>query len=280
MPLTNPCEDFVEKFKLYFSAVSVRMMRYAFFNVDDRVVILSNATSQGAPFGDRLTDFGVGELSFHVMKFKDVDFYNNIISVFKIPRDRIYVLNVVEICTLLNKTPINELTMVTADNGDLCIAALTEGETLDMSKTCLGSFVVNNHVIDSVCQWYKYIQNLGSKEHRATHPSVIHEYNPPKKARNFLRQIDISEFGVFNGYRPTVNFILHDGLSLPNIKVFLKDKPITEYVWVSDGCVFIMYSYQDDIAIIRSVRPCVRAVPLQLAECFDANTADLNYKDK
>lgn len=280
MSLTNPCSDFIGKFKTYFSVISARMMHYAFFNLDDHVVILCNATSQGSAFGDRLTDFNVSELSFHVIKFKDIEFFDNVVKTFSIPKDRIYVLNISKLCTTLSKAPLNELTMKVLDNGDLCVAFLKEGETLDPSTTCIGSVVVNNHVIDSLNMWYDYINSLGTKEHRETYRNILTEYMPPQKVRNFLLEVDITKFGVFDHHYPKVNFIIHDGLSLPNIKTFLKNKPITEYLWVRDNSIFIMFIYQDETAVVRSIRPCVRVIPLRVSSCFDTHFVDLNYKDK
>ena len=66
--LINDLYSFVDKFKLYFSTISLRSIHYAFFNLDDNVAVLCNAsTSTRAEFGDRLTEFNVSDLSFHVL---------------------------------------------------------------------------------------------------------------------------------------------------------------------------------------------------------------------
>ena len=60
-------KEFAKCIKRYFVDVSARTITDAFFNVADNTVILCNSSSNKAkaPFGDRLTNFCVGELSFH-----------------------------------------------------------------------------------------------------------------------------------------------------------------------------------------------------------------------
>ena len=274
--LINDLYSFVDKFKLYFSTISLRSIHYAFFNLDDDVAVLCNAsTSTRAEFGDRLTEFNVSDLSFHVLQFTDTEFFNDVRAFFKIPSSDIYALNVTAICTILNKAPVHEVLFNLSDNHDLNI-------TCGQETSCVGTVVVNNHVRDELCYWYNYIKQIGTQSHRDTHPNILSEYTPPKKLRNFRLAVNLSEFKEMEDCQSEVNFIIHDGLSLPNIKVFLKDKPITMYLWIEDDtCVFIMFIYNDDVVSVRSVRPCVRTIPLPKRIRFDTkNTTDLTYKDK
>ena len=71
-------KEFAKLLKKYLVDVSARTMSDAYFNIADNTVVLCNSSSNkaGTMFGDRLTSFCVGELSFHIVKFIDPTFLN------------------------------------------------------------------------------------------------------------------------------------------------------------------------------------------------------------
>lgn len=83
---------FVETCKMYLSSLSARACQYGYLNVAPGRIILSNSTSIPKEHGDRIMDFGIGELGLHFLYFKDKEFLIKLKEFLKIPSDKCYCL--------------------------------------------------------------------------------------------------------------------------------------------------------------------------------------------
>lgn len=273
-------KEFAKCIKRYFVDVSARTITDAFFNVADNVVILCNSSSNKAkaPFGDRLTNFCVGELSFHVIKFIDTAFLDEFKRIFKIPSDCVYMVNVVKLNTLINKNALSELKI----SNEYGILEVLPPETeYSSDKHDVGKCIYDFHILDILTKWYNYIVKLNTVEHKSKYPHVAKVYDYPRPCnQNYVLRVDLTEFGdVFKNYHDSVNYIAHDGLSHPSIKSFVPvNSKLYEYIWSADDSIFIMFGYTDDVVNIRSIRPNVRAIPMQKFINFDNSVTDFKYE--
>ena len=272
--------EFARCVKRYFVDVSARTMPDAFFNVAENTVILCNSTSNkaGTAFGDRLTSFCVGELSFHVIRFVDTTFLNEFKRIFNIPSDTVYAVNVVKLNTILNKTPLAELN-ISYNQGILEVVPSTA--VYDSSKHDVGKGIYDFHILDILYRWYTYIMQLGTAEHKSKNPHVSKVYEYPRPCNpNYILKVDLTEFNdTFKNYRDRVGYVVHDGLSHPSIKSFVpNDSKLYEYIWSTDDSIFIMFGYSDDVVIIRSIRPNVRAIPIPKFVNFDDSLTEFKYE--
>ena len=271
-------KEFAKLLKKYLVDVSARTMSDAYFNIADNTVVLCNSSSNkaGTMFGDRLTSFCVGELSFHIVKFIDPTFLNVFKEVFKIPSDYIYAINVSKLSAITNKVELADLD-ITMLNGILDV--VPKGTEYSSDKHDVGRCIYDFHILDMLNQWYNYINNLGTAEHRTKYPHVFKEfiYERPAK-QDYILKVDLTEFGdALAAYRDTINYIVHDGLSTPSIRSFVPAKSkLYEYIWSENDSIFIMFGYSDEVVTIRSIRPNVRAIPIPKLTNIDILT-DFQY---
>lgn len=272
--------EFAKLFKHYFVDVSARLITDAFFNLADGTVVLCNASSNRSKttFGDRLTNFCVGELSFHMIKFIDTTFLNEFKRIFNIPSDCVYLVNVVKLNTILGKAPLSELN-ISHDNGILKV--IPSSAEYSSSKHDIGRVIYDFHALDMLRYWYNYTMSICTEEHKNKYPHVSKEYAYTRPCRpNYILSVDLTDFGdEFNGYRNNVNYIMHDGLSHPSIKSFIPaNGKLHEYIWKMDDSLFIMFGYADDTVTIRSIRPNVRVIPILKSINFDNTITDFKYE--
>jgi hypothetical protein len=159
------------------------------------------------------------------------------------------------------------------------LEVIPKGTEYNSAKHDVGKGIYDFHILDILNQWYNYINNIGSAEHKAKHPYIFKEftYERPTKP-NYVLRVDLAAFGdALAAYRDTVNYIVHDGLSTPSIKSFVPaNSKLYEYIWSEDDSIFIMFGYCDDVVSIRSIRPNVRAIPIPKSVVTDTLT-DLQY---
>ena len=88
----DPDKQFVLDCKLYLSSFSARSCQYAYFNIsEDRdTIILSNSSTATNSHGDRLIDFGIGELGVHIVKFKNHEFIVRLRELAQVPEQGLY----------------------------------------------------------------------------------------------------------------------------------------------------------------------------------------------
>ena len=272
--------EFARCFKHYFVDVSARLITDAFFNLAENTVVLCNASSNKVKttFGDRLTNFCVGELSFHIIKFTDTAFLDEFKRIFSIPSDCVYMVNVVKLNTILGKNQLSELN-ISYNHGVLEV--VPSSAEYSSSKHDMGRCICDFHVLDVLKYWYNYTMLLGTSKHKSEYPHVIKEYKYNRPCSpNYILGIDLNDFGdIFKNYRNNVNYVMHDGLSHPSIKSFVPvNSKLYEYIWTMDDSIFIMFGYTDDTVTIRSIRPNVRAIPILKYIKFDDAITDFKYE--
>ena len=277
MQYTN--KEFAKLIKRYLVDISARTMSDAYFNVADNTIILCNSSSNkaGTMFGDRLTNFCVGELSFHIVKFIDPTFLNTFKEVFSIPTDYVYAINVAKLSAITNKVDLADLD-ITMSTGVLEV--VPNGTEYSSDKHDIGKGIFDFHILDMLNKWYNYITDLGTTAHQNKHPHVFKEflYERPVK-QHYILNVDLTEFGDrFAAYRDTVSYIIHDGLSTPSIRSFVPDKSkLYEYIWSESDSIFIMFGYSDNVVAVRSIRPNVRAIPI-LKSTHTVTLTDFQYE--
>lgn len=290
----SPEKIFLEKFKLYFSSLSSRMSQYAYFNVAENTIILSNSTSgTSTDHGDRLMDFSVPELGLHLMEFKDTEFFNQIVNALQIPRDRVFCIHVLNVLSLLGKHKLDEFNFFFNEYGDWIMQ--TENRKTYEKKNVIGFPVINFHLLKELHRWYLYLKDVSSDDHMSKYPYTFTDVDVEKidvKAKTFFLDVDSSVFkdkegkDIFVNVRPNVRVLCFDGLSCVSISEFIKKVIKKEftfklYSWViNNSYVLSMTLYEDDIVAVRSIRPNVLAIPVSDNVVFDPSTNLLIDEDE
>ena len=268
-------KEFTKCIKRYLADISNRTMQDAYFNLLPDTIVICNSSSNkaGTAFGDRLTNFAVGELSLHLIKFKNTEYLDIFKQVFKIPAYGVYAINAVKLVTLTNKTSIDKLQAT--------------GATVDvyneriLDRYAIGESVTAFHVLDVLRTWCNYILTLNEEDHRNKFPYVLSECSYSKSClANYVLKIDLTEFGdVLKNYHENLNYIMHDGLSTPSRKSFvLNTGKLYRYSWLEANSIFNMYIYDDDVVHVRTIRPNVRVMPIPKLVDVDKLVTDFQYE--
>lgn len=288
-------KEFTKCIKRYLADISNRTMQDAYFNLLPDTIVICNSSSNkaGTAFGDRLTNFAVGELSLHLIKFKNTEFLDIFKQVFKIPAYGVYAINAVKLVTLTNKTSIDKLHVFMNNNvlsvvPDDIFGEYDEEPTLDcltderiLDRYAIGKSVTDFHVLDVLTTWCNYILTLNEEDHRNKFPYVLSECSYSKSClANYVLKIDLTEFGdVLKNYHETLNYIMHDGLSTPSRKSFvLNTGKLYRYSWLEANSIFNMYIYDDDVVHVRTIRPNVRVMPIPKLVDVDKLVTDFQYE--
>ena len=269
--------------KIYLSSISNRRMNFAYFNIADDVIILSNSTTgkKSNEHGDRLTNHAVGELSFHVMKFHDNGvFISKMKRILGIPDGVYYGIHIPRLMALWNNYGPETITR-TSDIQNKSIIMTPNGVKYDPLKHLIGIQIEDFHVLSQLLLWYNYVMQIGDDKHRSVYNHNSVDILPlvsknDQVYRMLLSPSDFNEPCV--GLFANVNMysMMFEGLTIPSYKQFLSKvkSPYTlsAYFWTDDGSsVQAMYQYTDDFVTVRSIRPNVRLIPLRLDIELDKN---------
>ena len=282
--MTNePIEGLQATARLYLSGISGRRMNYAYFNIADDVIILSNSSTgrKGLAHGDRLTNHAVGELSFHIMKFKDGgQFIKSMKQLLHIPDGVWYGVHIPRLMALWNNFKLEQI-KVSSDIEGKYIFMIPEGVKYDQLKHLVGLRIEDFHVLSQLFAWCNYAEQIGNEQHRNVYEHNSIDILPLIKRddaayRILLKSEDFLEpckglFANINMYS-----LMFDGLSMPSYKQFLSKVGVpyslSSYFWTDDGSsIQAMYEYIDELVTVRSIRPNVRLIPLQLNIELDKN---------
>lgn len=263
--------------KLYLGGISARKMNYAYFNLSDDVIMLSNSSTgkKGSAHGDRLMNHAVGELSFHVVRFKDNGHFIRCMKlILGIPDGVCFAIHVPRLLALWNNCPYESLER-SIDERKTVINITPQGVKYDPLKHFIGQRVEDFHVLAQLFRWYAYAMT-GNDD--CPHNSVnVYEVTRSGEAmypvllspKVFREPCE----GIFKNI--CINTILYDGLSVPSYKQFLNKcgtYSLEAYFWTEDGSsISAMYVLENDLVKVRSIRPNVRIIPLKLRVKMDQN---------
>ena len=269
-------KNFLDKLRLFFSALTARSAQYAYFNIAKNVVILCNSTSPppNQNHGDKIMQYGIGELSYHFIEFKDLEFVNELYDFFQIPKETIYCMHILNAISILNKSPRKDLIVFDNEYGEKIL--LTKGRKTYDKKNIIGMPIYNFHITSMLAQWYEKVSHIGTTEHQKQFPFVEMPADPDTKLTGKVFFIpvntnlftDSSGSPIFKDSRPEMKILGIDGLSCASFKEFYKQTMnlphrFIFYFWAVDNSYVSMMSiFENDMAIVRSIRPNVLAIPV------------------
>lgn len=268
-------KEFVEKCKFYFGSISARGISFAYFNIDTDLVILCNSTSQppNPLHGDRLMDYSVSELSFHFMHFKDREFLDKFCKFLQIPDGVYYCVNVILILSIFSNFKLSDLEVYENEYSDKVL--INKGRKTYDKKNVVGFYIYNFHVINELFKWYKYVSEIGTEEHKLSHPHIVRSMADKidLHGRIYFTNINTDDFKdshgqvVFRNVQPTVKILNLDGLSTVSIKQFINKMktPYTfyQYLWVVQHTYILsMTTFENDVVKIDSIRPNLMTIPI------------------
>ena len=273
----DPERQFLDKLKLYFSSLTARSTQYAYFNLDDNLVVLCNSTS-GTPndvHGDKIMEYAVGELTFHFVYFKDTQFFNELRSFLKVPEGLVYCVQILNVISLLNKAEKrSKIDIFTNEVGDQI--GVLHGNKTYTKKNIFGYVVTSFHIVSALMQWCRVVGEIGSQAHRDKYPHLDIELDPniPLTGRVFTLPVSTMDFKhsdgslVFKDVMPQMRVLGLDGLTSVSLREFvrrIKKQPYTLqlYLWsVDDSYVLHMTTFENDMVSVKTFRPNILATPI------------------
>ena len=263
---------FVETCKMYLSSLSARACQYGYLNVAPGRIILSNSTSIPKEHGDRIMDFGIGELGLHFLYFKDKEFLIKLKEFLKIPSDKCYCLLVSNLVLILNKIKFDKLESFITEKGYHVLTA--QGATDFTGKDIVAFPIYNFHIEKNLFDYWNYVQTIGNEEHRAEFPFCEFDLpvDPNIVKRIYFYSFDLKDFAKSNGEKiltesQPMRMMAIDGISNPSLQEFVKklSEPYTIkcYLWaLSNSYVLSVIKFDNAVAQVISYRPNLLALRL------------------
>lgn len=263
---------FVETCKMYLSSLSARACQYGYLNVAPGRIILSNSTSMPKEHGDRIMDFGIGELGLHFVYFKDKEFLIKLKEFLKIPSSGCYCLLVSNLVSILNKIKFDKLESFISEKGYHVLTA--QGATDFTGKDIVAFPIYNFHIEKNLFDYWNYVQTIGSAEHRAEYPFCEFDLpvNPNIVKHIYFYSFDLKDFAKSNGEKivtesQPMRMMAIDGISNPSLQEFVKklSEPYTIkcYLWaLSNSYVLSIIKFDNAVAQVISYRPNLLALRL------------------
>lgn len=272
----DPEKIFIEKCKLYFSSLTARSAQFAYFNIVPNGVILCNSTSPppNKVHGDRIMQYGIGELTYHFVEFKDIEFFQEIKRFLQIPEKTVFCVLILNMISILNRTARKELAVFDNEYGERILQ--TKGRKTYDKRNVIGFPIYNFHIIGMLAQWREQVKEIGSVSHKERYPSFEMPVNPDIEitGRVFLTPVctdlfvDTNQQPVFKNVKKELKILGLDGLTCASIKEFYKkvlseEHRFTFYFWAVDAAyVLSMTFFENASIIVRSIRPNVLSIPI------------------
>lgn len=258
---------------MYLGSISARACQYGYINVAPNRLILCNSSSVPSEHGDRLMDFGIGELGLHFVYFKDTEFLIKIRELLKLPSQGCYCILLTNLVTLLNKFKLDKVDTFINERGYHVM--VNHGATEYDGKNTVAFPIYNFHVEKRLFDYWNYIQDIGSEAHRQMYPHFEFDVplNPKIVGRVYFFDFDLKSFRDGNN-QPVVDneqsmrMMAIDGITCPSLSDFIKklgDDPFTlkGYLWmVSKSAVFSIMKFDNAVAHVISLRPNLMALRL------------------
>lgn len=272
----TPEKIFVDQCGLYFGSLSARGTMLAYFGIAKRTIVLCNSTSKMkdilSAHGDRIINYGVGELCLHILHVKDNTFWETLTNLLNLPAGY-WCIDLKNFLGLIKSYKSDKLECYLNDDGNLMMVNKSSAKITD--SNVIGYPVNTYHVIREITNWYKQVNQVGGEEHKKLYPHVEQDIPLDLKiyGRIYFYDVDFSVFkdakgnSVFKDINPKQRIVGIDGLTSVSVQAFLKKLPFKYtakfYFWsVKNDYVRVLGLYEDDIVAVRSYRPHVLAVPL------------------
>lgn len=270
---------FREMNKLYFSSLSSRATQYAYLNVIPNTIMLSNSTTSGpaSEHGDRIMDYSVGELCFHLVRPKDLSWLEELQRFLILPNTETVCIRLNSLMNWLGKYARKDVEVGWA--GDTLVMRPKKRESWD-GRNVIGFVVRNFHIIKQLQWWGMSIDQIGSEEHQKEYPNHTEkcDINVPISGRVFFTKVHTNWyrnqrnepiFPAEQGYQQEIEQLGLDGMSCVSLREFIKKfkddtYTFTWYSWVVYGAIFSMTQFTNEIVSVKSIRPYTPIIPLQL----------------
>lgn len=292
--------NFIDKLKLYLSALSARLNNYIYFNVPglENSIIISN--------GDYalLTIYSSSSLSLHLLSFKDSSLIDKIKSTLKIPnipyciksnfiRKAIKDFNLEDYDFIFGKN--NELILKnTITNDILSVEVKKKGDSeedstsddnadnMDDENNCLSNTEIEKDKLCGFCISDVYALKILEEEGKnlekyneeyflnLNRKYLVNQYNP-SNIKPYLTNIYKTEkitSDMLDLKIPDMNdcYVLFiDGQDIVSIKEFMKKTKgeCKQYIWSDNGTTIKnMAIYEDEELIVKSCRPFNEIIPI------------------
>lgn len=260
-------KDFLEWVKRYFSSLTARRCPFAYFNIFDNknIVILSNTE------GGLFSVFHAGELSFHIIEFKDkLDYLNRLKELLMIGDTTIELRKIPTWLSWVNKCGLDPVLIFHCSVKNVFVVSHLDLADQEYHKKQILGFKYEDFIIvNRLVEWAQYFNKI-----EQTYPIYMEEkVDITPKMENILifEHIDLNKLQqdgkpVYENYLP-LRVISFDGFSTPSLKEFI-NKTKSEYTYVrriwseTPGCLRTMTYFEDPDVRIRSSRPNMGWYPI------------------
>jgi len=269
--ITKEDKIFLEWIKRYFSSVTARRCPFAYFNVfeNKNIVILSNTE------GGLFSVFHAGELSFHIIEFKDnLEYLHRLKEILMVGDTTIELRKVTTWLSWVNKCGLDPIVIFHCSTRRVFVVSHLELADQEYHKKQIIGFKYEDFIIvNRLVEWAQYFDNIEQKypiymvEKVDIHPRMenilIFEYIN-------LDQLKSEDKQIYENYHP-LKVISFDGFSTPSLKEFI-NKTKSEYSYIrrtwaeTPGCLRTMTYFEDPDAKIRSSRPNMGWYPIPKGE--------------
>ena len=270
---------FLENCKLYFSSLSGRATQYAYLNLGNGTMLLTNSTSSGSDtvHGDRVMDYCVGELCFHLVYPKDQSWFTELRTFLDLPDTECVCIKLNSLMNWLGKYKRKDVEV--GWSNDALVLRPKGRESWD-GRNVIGFIVRNFHVIKQLKWWHISIENIGTEEHRNMFPYHIEKckldvsitgriFFVPVETKWYTDKNNQYIFNPEQGYQPVVEMLGLDGMSCVSLREFIKKfkdntYSLIWYSWVVNKAIFSMTHFENELADIKSIRPYTPLIPLRI----------------
>lgn len=258
-------DDRTKAIRSYFKklmGLSGRSCNVAFFIKDFNGWIISNPTKAGqnSVFGDRITKYGVGELTYHFVEFKDKLVFDNLTRwiVGDLEGADVVIIDLRTLSSVMNKFSFDEVNIGTYGN---CRVISNWAELSGKNEVKEVAYILNERQIySSLRDTLEVVKSIGTGNHRATHSHMVIpvDINIAMQGREYVIVIDPSKLTGDNPIKQCKPIKLNvvDGLTIPSItKQFISSgySKFETYVWAEDEVsMSLVTDYDSSDMLIRT----------------------------
>ena len=250
-------EELIALMVFYLTSVSARRMQYCYFNFagSNTVVVSNSTTKSSAPHGDRLMQFSVGELGFHIIKFKDENVLTRFKELLHIPSDKYYCVQIVKLMSVLKKGNLSSLDITMNNNSELYVDGVK-----------YGSILYDFHVIMMI---EIYIDTINQALRNKNVMITDIDLKPEIDGNVYYTKIDPNDLRDKNGpswESRILKFPCVDGLTTVSLKTFIPkikhEYLFKRYFWYEDIRIYSFARFSDEHVDIVTFRPNIVLIPI------------------
>lgn len=258
----------LEELKQVFAVISGRSCPHLVIKGNDAFVTNLNPNTAGV-FGYRVTDYRIGDLVIHLIKFKNpatLNFIKNLLSLKESTDDTLICVNILTLLSVLGKRGMDDLKPYSTDEGTFILD--------DKDQPSLVAYDVTEwHIVRNLNAFEEYMGLIGTEEHYRNNsvqvigqPALIFlseakkEFFVPVYKRNFL----------YNGKQEfpdddsMARFYCKDGKAVLSLTFLKKHKgDFKIYAWIEHAVCVLASVYDDESYRIVTFRPNANAVFLR-----------------